>query len=219
MEEVNDGLPIGNDAACIYPLLLDADSIYIMNECLYHYRQVEGSIVHNINRNQRLKEGFMLLYRNGMEQLNSYSEKYDVSSQWLTYVMFLALPRVYSFNTHIGDYEDLFPYEGVKKNNKVAVYGLGLFGKQMVNFLLQTGFCDVVVGIDRNYKNVKLDNIKVIPPEDIVSYEVDSVIICSSYEKQTKSMVAEISKYTDPDKVKVPKLSVMLEQGLDVLLN
>ena len=43
--KVDDGIHIGEDAACLYPLLLDANSVYISDEAFYHYRQRTDSLI------------------------------------------------------------------------------------------------------------------------------------------------------------------------------
>ena len=215
IDNVDDDLPLGNDAVCVYPMLLDTDSIFIIDECLYHYRQTTGSIVHSIYGNNKLTDGFRLLYKNGIEQLNRYSNESDMNRQWLIYLMFLLLPRIYAISDRLDKNETLFPFDKVKRNNKIAIYGLGLFGRQVVDFINRTSFCELVIGIDRNYQNISMGDLKVIPPEEVGNYKLDNIIICSSYEKQTRSMINEISKYYNLDKIQIPQLDKMLEYIMD----
>ena len=215
IDNVDDDLPLGNDAVCVYPMLLDTDSIFIIDECLYHYRQTTGSIVHSIYGNNKLTDGFRLLYKNGIEQLNRYSNESDMKRQWLIYLMFLLLPRIYAISDRLDKNETLFPFDKVKRNNKIAIYGLGLFGRQVVDFINRTSFCELVIGIDRNYQNISMGDLKVIPPEEVGNYKLDNIIICSSYEKQTRSMINEISRYYDLDKIQIPQLDKMLEYIMD----
>lgn len=42
--KVSSDIKMGEDGACIYPLICNANSLYIMSECLYYYRQVNTSM-------------------------------------------------------------------------------------------------------------------------------------------------------------------------------
>lgn len=59
---VDDRIAMGDDAACVYPCLLNVDSIYVMHTCLYHYRQHFASIVKKIENLQVEREKFRILY-------------------------------------------------------------------------------------------------------------------------------------------------------------
>ena len=60
--KVDGRLRMGEDAACTYPALLNADSIYILHECLYHYRQTTTSMVKDIQDYTKERMQFWLLY-------------------------------------------------------------------------------------------------------------------------------------------------------------
>ena len=42
--KVNSDIKMGEDGACIYPLICNCNSLYIMPDCLYYYRQVNTSM-------------------------------------------------------------------------------------------------------------------------------------------------------------------------------
>jgi len=46
---VYDDITIGEDVVCSYAALLMAESVYVTNECYYHYRQISESMIHSYN--------------------------------------------------------------------------------------------------------------------------------------------------------------------------
>lgn len=70
-------ITMGEDAACVYASLLDADSLYVMKEYYYHYRQNETSMTNAYDRERFLKYQYLLQY---MEKIFE-GQKYDLQKQ------------------------------------------------------------------------------------------------------------------------------------------
>ena len=49
--EVDDRITLGEDAACTYPTMLQAKSLFVLNKPLYHYRFNEKSITNSSKKN------------------------------------------------------------------------------------------------------------------------------------------------------------------------
>lgn len=90
---VDERLMMGEDAACVYPCLLNVNSIYIMRECLYHYRQTVSSMVKRQQDYEKEREQFRILYHSVDKELAKYISVYDLRDQWKKYVLFLMIPR------------------------------------------------------------------------------------------------------------------------------
>ena len=69
---VDERLRMGEDAACVYPCLLQVDSIYILHECLYHYRQTDSSMVKSITDMELERQRFHLLYHSVLNVISKY---------------------------------------------------------------------------------------------------------------------------------------------------
>ena len=61
--QVDDAVVMGEDAACTYPCLLHAKSLYILDECLYHYRQRAASMVKDTRYDAQGYKRYEILYR------------------------------------------------------------------------------------------------------------------------------------------------------------
>jgi glycosyltransferase involved in cell wall biosynthesis len=79
LENVDDSITIGEDMACSYPCILDAESIYILAEdFLYFYRQNNESMVHSYMDNYFERN---LLLVNLLQSINIKKNKYNIGSQ------------------------------------------------------------------------------------------------------------------------------------------
>lgn len=70
-----------------------------------------------------------------------------------------------------------FPYEKVKRGSKVVIYGAGEVGADFKEQIERSGYCDLKLWTDRDYKE-KSDNVD--SPEKITQTEYDYVIIAAS---------------------------------------
>lgn len=199
--DVDDRLPMGNDAACVYPCLLNADSIYILDECLYHYRQTDGSMVRQVKKEKQIKEGFRLLYHTVDLVFAKYSHIYDLREQWLQYVLFLMVPRADALYEDIEKIDFLFPYSGVKKGSNIILYGMGTYGKRLHHFLVETKFCNIVSAVDSNYEHLRRQGFPVESPEAIGKYDYDAIVVAMSFAKSRKAVYDYLIKKYPREKI------------------
>jgi glycosyltransferase involved in cell wall biosynthesis len=87
---VNDIIQMGEDAACTYPCLLDANSIFVLeNKYLYHYRQTESSMTRKYD--EKYLERVVVLNNVLVENLENKKKVYDLSEQLYYYLTFLII--------------------------------------------------------------------------------------------------------------------------------
>ncbi|MBR1642058.1 MAG: glycosyltransferase family 2 protein [Butyrivibrio sp.] len=207
--EIDESIPMGNDAAGVYPALLNAGSIAIIDDCLYHYRQYQSSLVHKNYDPVKISRGFKALFQYGNRRFEKYSNVYDCREQWKKYVMFLAIPRADMMYRDMDKLPYLFPFPDVERGSRVVIYGMGLYGKRLYGFVERTGFCQLVAAIDRDYETFEGSQFKVDAPENICKYEFDHVVVALSYAGPRKS-VYEFLKGVVPEE----KISLMDENEI-----
>ena len=200
---VDDRLTMGEDAACVYPCLLQADSIYILHECLYHYRQTNSSMVKKISDASLERQRFEILYRTVLNHLYQYKNVYDVSEQWRDYLLFLMIPRAGSLYSKMEELDYLFPFPGVEKGSQIILYGMGTYGQFLYRYLEQTHFCKVVAVADCNYDKLQGLGITIISPKSIDKYEYDSIVVAASFYKVRMSIYRELSTQYPKEKIHI----------------
>ena len=193
---VDERIVMGEDAACAYPALLHADSIYIMHECLYHYRQTTSSIVKRLQDYEREREQFRVLYQSVDLAFQKDGHIYDLRQQWKKYVLFLMIPRSDGLYRGYEQLDFLFPFPGVKKGSTIVLYGAGTYGQRLYTYLEKTGFCKVVAWVDRNFEELQKSGLAVVSPTVIPRLQYDAIVIANTYEKSRMGLYNElITKY------------------------
>lgn len=178
---VDERLTMGEDAACTYPCLLNADSIYILKECLYHYRQTPSSMVRSDIDAMIQRKHFHILYHSVLDSLRQYADIYDLTGQWKEYLLFLMIPRAGALYEGIEELDYLFPFPNVKKGSNIILYGMGTYGQHLYKFMKRTGFCNVLLCVDRNHTELRKQGIMADAPDDIEKYDYDAIVIASSF--------------------------------------
>lgn len=208
---VDERITMGEDAACVYPCLLHADSIYVLHRCLYHYRQSAASMVKQAQDPQRERERFKVLYASVNSALEKQADVYDLRAQWREYVLFLMVPRAGVLYEGIEKLDYLFPFPGVKKGSKVIVYAMGTYGQHLYRFLERTGFCKVAAVTDRLWKELREQGFPAISPQDIPRYEYDAVVVASSFAGVRQAIYKALSEKCPLEKIHLMDVELIME--------
>ncbi len=198
---VDERIVMGEDAACAYPCLLHVDSIYVMHECLYHYRQTTSSIVKRLQDYEKEREQFRILYQSVKRAFQKDSQIYDLSEQWKKYVLFLMIPRSDGLYRGYEKLDYLFPFSKVKKGSRIVLYGAGTYGQRLYTYLNKTGFCEVTAWVDRNFEELKKAGLDVAAPTIISELRYDAIVIANTYEKSRMGLYNELIKKYPKEKV------------------
>ena len=191
---------MGEDAACIYSCLLNVKSIYVLHECLYHYRQTTSSMV-KMGRDNIQREQFRILYRSVDAELEKYKNIYDLRSQWKKYILFLMIPRADMLYRSFNDLDYLFPFPNVRRGASIILYGAGTYGQRLYGFLQETGFCEVTAWVDRNYAEFQKMGLPVDSPEIISNRRYDEIVVTITYAKPRYSLRKSLLEKYPPNKI------------------
>lgn len=192
---VDERIEMGEDAAGVYPCILNSKSIYVLKECLYHYRQSGNSMVRKKNSNaEQERTKFRILYKSVLKQFEEGVSIFDLREQWRQYVLFLMMARADILYKDFLNQEYLFPFPEIRKGSRIIVYGAGVWGFRLYGTLKENEEYEVVAFVDKNYENLKTDEINVVSPEDIDNYVYDAIIITVSYARVQKEILKSLEK-------------------------
>ena len=188
---------MGEDAACTYPCILNANSIFILHECLYHYRQSEFSMVRKKSDDiKSVRNSYKILFHSVLEQFENEKHIFDLREQWLKYILFLMIPRADELYEGIERLDFLFPFPKIKRDSSIVIYGAGIWGQRLYGYLKYTNFCKIAALADKNYLELQKNGINVIAPEDIDKYKHDAIVITASFENIRKTIFDDLcSRY------------------------
>ena len=178
---VSNQITFGEDAACFYPCLWNSDSILVLDEAPYHYvqrsssmsnffKKIDSEIIEDIS-NCLLKSDYM----NG-----------QIRDQIRFYTLYLFMLRNYSY---LDKYEFvLFPFEQIKANDKIVIYGAGGFGVSLWNYISSTQRVKLLAIIDKRGKLCSTADYEVNEINVIEKLDVDYIIIAILNEKISKEV-------------------------------
>lgn len=189
---VDDRIAMGEDAACTYPCLLSAESIYVMRECLYHYRQTSSSMVKRIQDFDKEREQFRILYQTVMANFERNAGIFDLRQQWKKYLLFLMIPRADGLYRGIEKLDFLFPFTGVEKGKSLILYGAGAYGQRLFCYLKRTKFCQVAAWVDQNYVQFQTMGLQVDDPTIISRVPYEVIVVANTYEISRKKLYQEL---------------------------
>lgn len=220
-EEIEEGGKIANDVVITYPFLTRNHDIYITTKSYYHYRMI---VSNSISRNR---------YKDIYDRLNVHIKNVDnyfraskyrdilvpqLSAHCLRmYIMYC--PEI--FDSVPGEYLSI--YGGVKKNEKIIIYGAGKSGANAYTYACNYIKDQIIAWVDKNYDVLsKTVNECICDPREADFSNVDRVIVTvlkadaiKSIKKDLSSMgVTEDKISWIPNKYIVnPKLAFELIEG------
>ena len=208
----DERIRMGDDAVCTFPCLLNVESIYVLEECLYHYRQTTDSLVKTICNYNLERQQFRIMYQAGKERFTLYQNIYDCRKQWEMYVLFLMIPRSDGLYEGFSNLDYLFPYPKVKKGIRIVLYGAGTYGQRLYKYLKRSGFCEVILWVDRNYKEFQKMGLEVMPPDRIPFECVDQIVVAITYAKPKRALYQELVRKYGEEKISVIDEELILSE-------
>lgn len=181
------GVYYGDDAAVLFPTMLDIHSIYVTHKAFYHHRQREKEEAAPYIKDDNCVEKLLVLYQFLKQQFieRGYANLCEKQLD-LFYMKLLELRKNYlEFVENVNRY--VFPFDYVQANDKVIIYGAGKVGQTYVTQNEKYHFCNIILWVDKNHKKLDM-KWNIAAPEKIKETEYDYIIIAV----QTSGLAREI---------------------------
>ncbi len=149
--KVSDAVTIGEDVDMTYQMLLNANTLQIINIAPYHYRRHQSSMMFQKVELEKLK----ILEKDLRSTFDCMDSEYSLDKQLNSYIKFVYLLK--HPETILGKKFDF-------SNKKIALYGAGGFGQAFHQCYSQ----NVVIWVDKNYQ--RYDSVK---PADALKERVE----------------------------------------------
>lgn len=212
--DVDNTITMGEDASCKYPCLLLANTVYIERKAFYHYRQTQNSMIKQIPDTITERKRMKALNDSTIKKLSSLTNIFDVRNQWLSYMLFIMIPRADQLYSGFETLPFLYPYTGIRKGMKIAIYGAGTYGRRLHSYVSRTGFCEVVAWYDRNYSDLINQGLNVNNPDEISSLSCDAIIIANMFENSRQQIRSYIESRTNIRVFEIDKEFIFSDESL-----
>lgn len=176
-ESVDERIQCGEDAAVTYPSVLKAKRLYVTDFCGYHYVQHQGSMTKTENREESVLIQVLIKFleesignlvsdivlRDGLrEQLRIYNN------------YMLSLREIGIFDKKL-----LLPFGGISYGSKVVIYGAGVLGQKIYQYLLKSEQIEIVEWVDQNFSYYREKGLDVNEPGRISLLTYDYILIAN----------------------------------------
>lgn len=197
----------GEDAACTFPCILEAERAVVLEITPYHYRQREGSMVKELR--ELGQEKFAGLYQ---VLKKAFGDNMHLKEQLKYYMFFVLLLKKYSAWT--GNMP-LFPFSKVQKKSRILVYGAGGFGRIIEQFVRNSQELRLAGWVDQNAAYYKETGLDVSPLNEIIEKQFDYLVIAILNECLAEKIQQELIQMgISPDKIDIVQKEVLKNQLL-----
>lgn len=158
---VDERIVLGEDAAVVYPYILESEKICITNICAYHYVKRANSITKKITRNERNRLELLLDYlRKSFVRQRVADEMEFQLVQFKKYLMLLRCPEFFNEN-------GIHPYGDIPAGSRILLYGAGVMGQRLYQDMVSEGNVHVTEWLDLNWDIYQGQGLEVESPEKI----------------------------------------------------
>lgn len=181
---VDERISIGEDAAVTYPVLMECKKVYVTDNCAYHYRQREDSMLKKTStfRDEQLKLIYLYEYLSKFAKMQN--PEFNIQKQVDDFVLSICIIRSggilpnHKYSAFDEDFSD----------KKVVVYSAGTFGQQLVKRFYDNEHCQVVGWIDEDYWEYRRCCMDVDSVESITTIDFDYVLIATVIPDRAEKM-------------------------------
>lgn len=144
---VDERITIGEDGAVVYPALLKCKRISVIDNCSYHYRQRDDSM---LKKNSSFKDDAIrlsALYDYLLKAIGANIDNFNILQQLQKYLLSSFIIR----SGGILGNSAYLPFSKDIKHKDIVVCGAGTFGQQLVKRFEEHQFCNLVAWVDEDY--------------------------------------------------------------------
>ena len=175
--EVDDRITVGEDAAVVYKAILGSNRIIVTDNCAYHYRQREDSMLKTSSNYVEEYKRLKFLNECMSMSFNGEPKEYNLHEQLKEFITGTYIIRSGGCLENANDDLLFFPFSKDIAGKRVVVYGAGTFGQQLVKRIKNDGLCNLVGWIDSDYWEYRRCCMDVDPIESIYNMKYDYILI------------------------------------------
>lgn len=210
---VTEGITIGEDALCFYPTLLDAETLVILEQPYYHYRQRADSLIKTLKAIEISK--IETIYTSLKK---SFIDKgvLDIMLPQLQYYI-LSLLTVSTEGPIPNDEINLYPFDKVKPGDNLIICGSGTFGQHLYKKINTYKTYNVLSWIDEWHEYYSKLNLPIVGFENIKSFNYDYILIALIDEDISNETFSKLLEY-GVDEKKIIQVSHYNKTNIQELL-
>ncbi len=187
---VDERIFVGEDIACTFPALLKANSLHIIDKCLYHYEQRTGSMLKTIE-DFKIENSRLAILEEYLRTVFEKSGYGDILIPQLD--RYMEGIRLIRGDSYCYSSDCCYPFGKIPTGSRVAIYSAGTFGQNLYARMIEKRCCQIVAWYDTDYIQYQRQGLDVKSIDKIDEKTFDKVIIASL----DKRFINETVKYLE----------------------
>ncbi len=200
-EIIDERITCGEDGSITFPIVMQAESIYVSDYCGYHYRKHDSSMTHELSPDIFSRIFYLRNYL--MECLKKKGYDNWLENQVESYLnFFLPQAAAQLFNRDCYLIQDRrLSVDYIPLNSSIIIYGAGKRGRELYRQIGLRGQVNIVAWVDQKKPEWPLQ-MEIERPESIKNKKYDYVIIAVAKEKMAIEIKEKLNSLdVDQDKV------------------
>jgi len=196
--KVDESITIGEDALCLYPTLLDANTLVILEQPGYHYRQRADSLIKTL---RKIEVSKMQKVYDDLKNIFFNKGVLDIMLPQLQHYL-LSLLMINTEGPNYSDGIPSYPFNQIKPGDNLIIYGGGTFGQHMYKKIINSKKYNILAWIDEKHKHYFKLNLPVTGFERIKHVKYDNILIALIDENNSHQAYLKLIKHgVDPNKI------------------
>ncbi len=212
-----NSINILEDAAVVYPAMLKAKKIVITDNCAYHYRQRDDSMLKTVPNIKVEAERLKTANHFMLDSFKDYPEEYHLKQQLDDVMLAVFIIRCGGITQITNEQVLNTIFNQDIENKKVIIYGAGSFGQQMYNRLAATNKIKINGWVDPFYWAYRRCGLDVDPVFSIASLDYDYILL-AGLDDGFKTKVSSIFTDLGVSSSKILKVEMDEDTRLKMLL-
>lgn len=176
---VDEQITIGEDAAVVYPLLLSCNKIIITDNCAYHYRQREDSMLKKAGDFKNEAKRLRILNDFLHKVMDQYPAEYNLKEQIEDFMLSTYVIRSGGAMESEDPNLSTFPLSENIIGKSIVLYGAGTFGQQLMKRLSDKNICKIVGWIDDDFWEYRRCCMDVDSIEQVIHQDYDYIVVAN----------------------------------------
>lgn len=194
---LDERLVVGEDVVCLYPALLSATRIRIVDEACYHYVQHSDSTMKSLkgcDNEEKEIQNIKIQHTDLMDFCRDSLHYTSVVSQIERYIIHHLIVRGFSCVSCMEGQKSGFPFMPMERGTRVVIYGAGGFGVAVYRYYNESSKYTVVGWTDSSWEKYQSMNYPIQTWEEIRKCPFDYVILAVMSEDAAKVIGGSLAR-------------------------
>lgn len=192
--DVDERVVVGEDVMSVFPAILSADCVVIVDNAYYHYRIHNNSTMHIYTNGQSEYQNIQMQYEYLKRIFEKHYMKDSLFNQLHKYALHHKMVRCLAYFNETACKGANYPFQEMEQGSNLVIYGAGAFGISAHQFFSESNQYNVVGWCDKDYVKYQKLGYNVEDLQAVLKRSFDYVVIAIMSEKTVMDIKNSLSE-------------------------